>query len=134
SSSSWSTARSRRPWTASGSSGTRSPGSPKTSARPPFSCLSYSWAPSGCSYYSAVERILMRIVKALGLCLLACVASVGESRDPPAASTTAVQQPPPAQQGPSQPLPSQAPPAPPPGAGQQAVQMAQQAAAVEGNP
>src|SRR5690349_7454804 len=67
------------------------------------------------------------------LCLLACVASVGESRDPPAASTAAVQQPP-AQQGPTQPLPAQIPPAPPPGAGQNATQMAQQAAAVEGNP
>jgi pro-apoptotic serine protease NMA111 len=70
----------------------------------------------------------------LWVCLLACVASVGESRDPPSATTNAVQQPPPAQQGPSQPLPAQAPPVPPPGAGQQAVQMAQQAAAVEGNP
>ncbi len=77
----------------------------------------------------------MRPAAVLWLCLLACVASVSESRDPPAAaSTTAVQQPPPAQQGPSQPLPAQAPPTPPPGAGQQAAQMAQQAAAVEGNP
>src|SRR5579859_1955765 len=66
--------------------------------------------------------------------LLASIATLGEARDPPPpASTTAVQQPP-AQQGPSQPLPSQAPPAPGPGAGQQAAQMAQQAAAVEGNP
>src|SRR5581483_6603912 len=70
----------------------------------------------------------------LRLCLLACMASVCLARDPPAATTTAVQQPAPAQQGPSQPLPAQAPPALPPGTGQQAAQMAQQAAAVEGNP
>src|SRR6185437_13747992 len=72
--------------------------------------------------------------KVLWLCLLACMVSVGEGRDPPRASTTAVQQPPPAQQGPSQPIPPQAQPAPPPGAGQQAAQVAQQAAAVERNP
>jgi S1-C subfamily serine protease len=71
----------------------------------------------------------------LGLCLLVGIASVSVGRDPPtAASTSAVQQPPPAQQGPSQPLPAQPPPAPAPGVGQQAAQMAQQAAAVEGNP
>ena len=81
----------------------------------------------------------MRPERVLWLCLLVCVASVSEGRDPPAASTTAaattaVQQPPPAQQGPSQPLPAQAPPLPSPGTGQQAAQVAQQAAAVEGNP
>ena len=81
----------------------------------------------------------MRPERVLWLCLLVCVASVSVGRDPPAASTTAaastaVQQPPPAQQGPSQPLPSQAPPPPSPGTGQQAAQVAQQAAAVEGNP
>lgn len=78
----------------------------------------------------------MRPATVLRLCLLACVASVCLARDPPGAtaSTTAVQQPAPAQQGPSQPLPAQAQPAPPPGTNQQAAQMAQQAAAVEGNP
>ena len=76
----------------------------------------------------------MRPPRVLWLCLLVCVWSVGESRDPPASSTAAVQQPPPAQQGPTQPLPAQTPPVPPPGAGQNATQMAQQAAAVEGNP
>jgi pro-apoptotic serine protease NMA111 len=77
----------------------------------------------------------MRPERVLWLCLLACVASVSVGRDPPAAAaTTAVQQPPPAQQGPSQPLPAQAPPIPSPGTGQQAAQVAQQAAAVEGNP
>src|SRR3569833_593373 len=45
--------------------------------------------------------------RVLWLCLLACMVSVGEGRDPPGASTTAVQQPPPAQQGPSQPIPPQ---------------------------
>jgi S1-C subfamily serine protease len=59
---------------------------------------------------------------------------VGAGRDHPAASTTAVQQPPPAQQGPSQPLPAPPPPVPGPGGSQQAAQVAQQAAAVEGNP
>src|SRR5580704_18086939 len=76
----------------------------------------------------------MRPERVLWLCLLVCVASVSVGRDPPAAATTAVQQPPPAQQGPSQPLPSQPPPQPSPGTGQQAAQVAQQAAAVEGNP
>src|ERR1700753_2921130 len=81
----------------------------------------------------------MRPERVLWLCLLVCVASVSVGRDPPpasttAAATTAVQQPPPAQQGPSAPLPAQAPPVPSPGTGQQAAQMAQQAAAVEGNP
>src|ERR1700722_10184970 len=77
----------------------------------------------------------MRPATRLWLCLLACVTSVCLARDPPAAATTtAVQQPAPAQQGPSQPLPAQAPPVPSPGTGQQATQMAQQAAAVEGNP
>ena len=76
----------------------------------------------------------MRPATVLRLCLLACVASVCLARDPPAATTTAVQQPAPAQQGPSQPLPAQPPPPPSPGTGQQAAQMAQQAAAVEGNP
>src|SRR5580704_17685430 len=76
----------------------------------------------------------MRPERVLWLCLLVCVASVSVGRDPPAAATTAVQQPPPAQQGPSQPLPAQTPPPPSPGTGQQAAQVAQQAAAVEGNP
>ncbi|MGH8140144.1 MAG: trypsin-like peptidase domain-containing protein [Steroidobacteraceae bacterium] len=76
----------------------------------------------------------MHPARLLWLCLLFC-ASVCDGRDPPPrASTTAVQQPPPAQQGPSQPLPVQPAPTPPPGAAQQAAQVAQQAAAVEGNP
>ncbi|MDB6041780.1 MAG: hypothetical protein JWM63_331 [Gammaproteobacteria bacterium] len=76
----------------------------------------------------------MRPARLPWLCLLACVASVSAGRGHPAASTTAVQQPPPAQQGPSQPLPAPPPPVPVPGGNQQAAQVAQQAAAVEGNP
>src|ERR1700733_1507546 len=52
--------------------------------------------------------------------------------NPPARTTAAVQDP--AKQGPSAPLPVQATPTPPPAAAEQNAQVAQQAAAVEGNP
>ena len=71
-------------------------------------------------------------------CLLALVSRVRATAATvaaaPSTSRAAAAARPPAQQGPSQPLPAQAPPAPPPGAAQQAAQVAQQAAAVEGNP
>ena len=78
----------------------------------------------------------MRSARLLCLSLaLLCAASLSEARDPPPAKTTAVvQQSDPAKQGPSAPLPVQAPPNPPPGAAEQNAQVAQQAAAVEGNP
>ncbi|HZO24080.1 MAG TPA: trypsin-like peptidase domain-containing protein, partial [Steroidobacteraceae bacterium] len=66
------------------------------------------------------------------IALLGAWTSASLARDPPQAGS---QQPgPPAQQGPAQPLPVQPPPTPPPAAAQQAAQVAQQAAAVEGNP
>ena len=58
--------------------------------------------------------------------------SVRSARSPSARTTAAVQEP--AKQGPSGPLPVQAPPTPPPAAAEQNAQVAQQAAAVEGNP
>ena len=78
----------------------------------------------------------MRSARLLWLCLLFSCAPLCEARDPPPASTTAVVQSPglPAQQGPSSPLPVQPLPTPPPAAAQQNAQVAQQAAAVEGNP
>ena len=93
----------------------------------------------------------MRPGRLLWLCLLTSCAGVCIARDPPPAPlgaqqpsrTTAAQQTPPqagpaqqgpAQQGPSQPLPVQPPTPPSPGGTQQAVQVAQQAAAVEENP
>ncbi len=78
----------------------------------------------------------MRSARLLWLSLLLfCAAALSEARDPPPASTTAVVQPSDAaKQGPSAPLPVQSPPTPPPGAAEQNAQVAQQAAAVEGNP
>ena len=81
----------------------------------------------------------MRPARLLWLCLLGSYASLGAGRDPPAATAAAAVQQPgsapsaPPQQGPSLPLPVQ-PPASLPGGGQQAAQVAQQAAAVEENP
>ncbi len=87
----------------------------------------------------------MRLRRSLRLCLLASLvtlpAGLCVARDPPSAAPNAVQQtarpnataPTPPQQGPGQPLPVQ-PATPPSGGGQQAVQVAQQAAAVEENP
>jgi S1-C subfamily serine protease len=75
----------------------------------------------------------MRSARLLWLTLLVCVSPLTEARDPaPAATTAAVQEP--AKQGPSSPLPVQPTPAPPPAAAEQNAQVAQQAAAVEGNP
>ena len=84
----------------------------------------------------------MRFGRLLWLCLIASCVGVCIARDPPAAAPNAVQQgarpnaaaPTPPQQGPSQLLPVQPPTPLPPGAGQQAAQVAQQAAAVEENP
>src|SRR5215469_13585559 len=88
----------------------------------------------------------MRFGRSLWPCLLASwlTFTIGAAiaRDPPSAAPTAVQQgarpnataPTPPQQGPSQPLPVQPPTPVAPGGGQQATQMAQQAAAVEENP
>src|SRR5258708_35512673 len=88
----------------------------------------------------------MRSARLLWLSLLLLIgAPLSEARDPPGqdarpshamdppARTTAVVQEP-AKQGPSAPLPVQAAPTPPPSAAEQNAQMAQQAAAVEGNP
>src|SRR5437016_9110963 len=81
----------------------------------------------------------MRPARLVWLCLLGSYASLCAGRDPPATTAAAaVQQPGPAQsappqQGPSQPLPVQPPPGSLPGGGQQAPQVAQQAAAVEEN-
>src|SRR3989440_1761103 len=83
----------------------------------------------------------MRPARVLWLCLLGSYASLCAGRDPPATTTAAaaVQQPGPAQSAPvqpdpSQPLPVQPPPGSLPGGGQQAAQVAQQAAVVEENP
>ena len=82
----------------------------------------------------------MRPARLLWLCLLGSYASLCAGRDPPVTTAAAaVQQPGPAQSapvqpGPSQPLPVQPPPGSLPGGGQQAAQVAQQAAAVEENP
>src|SRR4051812_15723175 len=75
----------------------------------------------------------MRSARLLWLSLVLCFSPLCEARDPPPARTTAVVQEP-AKQGPSTPLPVQATPAPPPAAAEQNAQVAQQAAAVEGNP
>jgi pro-apoptotic serine protease NMA111 len=75
----------------------------------------------------------MRSSRLLWLSLLLFVASLAEARDPPPAKTTAAVQEP-AKQGPSAPLPVQTAPTPPPAAAEQNAQVAQQAAAVEGNP
>jgi S1-C subfamily serine protease len=74
----------------------------------------------------------MRSSRLLWLSLILCLSPLCEARDPPASTTAAVQEP--AKQGPSGPLPVQAPPTPPPAAAEQNAQVAQQAAAVEGNP
>lgn len=77
----------------------------------------------------------MRFARLLWPCVFLFAAALSEARDPPPARTTAVLQPnEPAQQGPSSPLPVQPPSTPPPAAAQQNAQVAQQAAAVEGNP
>jgi pro-apoptotic serine protease NMA111 len=60
------------------------------------------------------------------------IAPLSDARDPPASTTAAVQEP--AKQGPSTPLPVQPTPTLPPSAAEQNAQVAQQAAAVEGNP
>src|ERR1700676_3748502 len=76
----------------------------------------------------------MRSARLLWLSLLLLIAApLSEARDPPPARTTAAVQDP-AKQGPSAPLPVQAAPTPPPAAAEQNAQVAQQAAAVEGNP
>ncbi len=69
----------------------------------------------------------------LWLSLALTFAPLCEARDPPPARTTAAVQEP-AKQGPSSPLPVQATPTPSPAAAEQNAQVAQQAAAVEGNP
>jgi S1-C subfamily serine protease len=74
----------------------------------------------------------MRSSRLLWLSLILCLSPLCEARDPPASTTAAVQEP--AKQGPSGPLPVQAPPTPPQAAAEQNAQVAQQAAAVEGNP
>src|ERR1700742_1137445 len=74
----------------------------------------------------------MRSSRLLWLSLILCLSPLCEARDPPASTTAAVQEP--AKQGPSSPLPVQPSPTPPPAAAQQNAQVAQQAAAVEGNP
>jgi S1-C subfamily serine protease len=75
----------------------------------------------------------MRSSRLLWLSLLLCLSPLAEARDPPPAKTTAAVQEP-AKQGPSTPLPVQTAPTPPPAAAEQNAQVAQQAAAVEGNP
>ena len=75
----------------------------------------------------------MRFASLLWLSLLFSVAPLCEARDPPPARTTAAVQEP-AKQGPSAPLPVQPQPTPPAAAAEQNAQVAQQAAAVEGNP
>jgi S1-C subfamily serine protease len=74
----------------------------------------------------------MRSSRLLWLSLLLCLSPLCEARDPPASTHAAVQEP--AKQGPSTPLPVQTAPTPPPAAAEQNAQVAQQAAAVEGNP
>jgi len=75
----------------------------------------------------------MRSARLLWLSLVLCVSPLCEARDPsPAKTTAAVTEP--AKQGPSSPLPVQPTPALPPAAAEQNAQVAQQAAAVEGNP
>src|SRR6201996_4314835 len=77
----------------------------------------------------------MHSARLLWLSVLFSLAPLCEAADPPTASPrAAVQQGAPAQQGPSSPLPVRPPPTPPPAAAQQNAQVAQQAAAVEGNP
>jgi len=75
----------------------------------------------------------MRCSRLLWLSLILCLSPLCEARDPPPARTTAAVQEP-AKQGPSTPLPVQPPTTPPPAAAEQNAQVAQQAAAVEGNP
>ena len=75
----------------------------------------------------------MRCSRLLWLSLILCLSPLCEARDPPPARTTAAVQEP-AKQGPSSPLPVQSPTTPPPAAAEQNAQVAQQAAAVEGNP
>ena len=75
----------------------------------------------------------MRSSRLLWLSLILCLSPLCEARDPPPARTTAAVQEP-AKQGPSTPLPVQSPTTPPPAAAEQNAQVAQQAAAVEGNP
>src|ERR1700753_1382114 len=75
----------------------------------------------------------MRSSRLLWLSVLLCVSSLTEARDPPTAKTTAAAQEP-AKQVPSTPLPVQTAPTPSPAAAEQNAQVAQQAAAVEGNP
>jgi len=74
----------------------------------------------------------MRSSRLLWLSLILCLSPLCEARDPPARTTAVVQEP--AKQGPSAPLPVQSAPTPPPAAAEQNAQVAQQAAAVEGNP
>src|SRR3982074_495396 len=74
----------------------------------------------------------MRSSRLLWLSLILCLSPLCEARDPPARTTAAVQEP--AKQEPPTPLPVQPPPTPPPAAAEQNAQVAQQAAAVEGNP
>src|ERR1700761_3037544 len=74
----------------------------------------------------------MRSSRLLWLSLILCLSPLCEARDPPASTTAAVQEP--AKQGTSSPLPVQPPTTPPPAAAEQNAQVAQQAAAVEGNP
>src|SRR3954452_3905375 len=75
----------------------------------------------------------MRSSRLLWLSLILCLSPLCEARDPPPARTTAAVQEP-AKQGPSTPLPVQSPTTPPPAAAEQNAQVAQQAAAVEGDP
>src|SRR5882757_3979816 len=75
----------------------------------------------------------MRSARLLWLSLVLCISPFCEARDPSPARTTAAMQEP-AKQGPSTPLPVQPPPTLPPAAAEQNAQVAQQAAAVEGNP
>src|SRR4030081_2207372 len=79
----------------------------------------------------------MRSARLLWLCFFYAaplIAPLSEARDPPARTTAVLQPSDAAKQGPSAPLPVQSPPTPPPGAAEQNAQVAQQAAAVEGNP
>jgi S1-C subfamily serine protease len=90
-------------------------------------------ASTGFAHFRGSDTPLIR--QLLWLCVLCCWASLGLARDPPQHGVAAgAQQGTPAQQGPAQPLPVQATPTPPPAGAQQASQVAQQAAAVEGNP
>jgi S1-C subfamily serine protease len=75
----------------------------------------------------------MRSARLLWLSLVLVVSPFCEARDPSPAKTTAVVQEP-AKQGPSAPLPVEPTPTPPRAAAEQNAQVAQQAAAVEGNP